>query len=197
MKKLLAVSFLALLALLAGCAGTVTNMREIPLSQAPAAPEAGRAMIVFMRPSGLGFAVQSSVFEIRNDEPALVGIVAAKTRVAHQVAPGKYLFMTIGENADFMSAEVAAGKTYYVKVEPRMGMWKARFGLEPYRAKDLGTSAFTTDLDGCKPVAMSAESNAWASTNMMSIREKRTSYHGDWMKKPDAERPALMPEDGK
>ena len=197
MKKLLAVCFLVLPVLLAGCAGTVTNMREIPVSQAPAAPEPGKAMVIFMRPSGLGFAVQSSVFEIRNDEAVLVGIVAAKTRVAHQVAPGQYLFMTIGENADFMAAEVAAGKTYYVKVEPRMGMWKARFGLEPYRLKDLATPAFATDLDGCKPVALSAESNVWASTNMMSIREKRTSYFGDWMKKPEAERPALKPEDGR
>jgi len=196
-KKLVAVSFVVLLTLLAGCAGTVTNMREIPVAQAQAAPEPGKALVIFMRPSGLGFAVQSSVFEIRNDEPVLVGIVAAKTRVAHQVAPGQYTFMTIGENADFMSAEVAAGKTYYVKVEPRMGMWKARFGLEPYRAKDLGTPAFAGDLDGCKPVVKSAESDAWAATNMMSVREKRTSYYGDWMKKPEAERPRLMPEDGK
>ena len=110
MKKFLAVCFLVLPALLAGCAGTVTNMREIPVSQAPAAPEPGKAMVIFMRPSGLGFAVQSSVFEIRNDEAVLVGIVAAKTRVAHQVAPGQYLFMTIGENADFMTAEVAPAR---------------------------------------------------------------------------------------
>ena len=197
MKKLLAVSCIALLGLLAGCAGTVTNMREISVSQAPAAPEPGKALVIFMRPSGLGFAVQSSVFEIKDDMPVLVGIVAAKTRVAHQVAPGRYLFMTIGENADFMSAEVAAGKTYYVKVEPRMGMWKARFGLEPYRLKDLATPAFATDLEGCKPVVKSAESDAWASTNMMSVREKRTSYYGDWMKKPEAERPRLLAEDGK
>lgn len=187
----------ATLCVLAGCAGTVTNMREIPVSQAPAAPEPGKALVIFMRPSGLGFAVQSSVFEIKDDMPVLVGIVAAKTRVAHQVPPGQYLFMTIGENADFLSADVVAGKTYYVKVEPRMGMWKARFGLEPYRQKDFGTAAFTGDLDGCKPVVKSAESDAWAASNMMSVREKRTSYYGDWMKKPEAERPRLMPEDGK
>ena len=187
----------ALLGLLAGCAGTVVNMREIPASQAPAAPEPGKAMVVFLRPSGLGFAVQSSVFELQGEQPVLVGIVASKTRVAYQVAPGRHTFMTIGENADFMSAEVVAGKTYYVKVEPRMGMWKARFGLDPYRQKDIGTAAFNGELNDCKPVAKGPESDAWAASNMMSIRQKRTEYYADWMKKPDAERPQLRPEDGK
>jgi hypothetical protein len=193
----LVLSLAALSLLLAGCAGTVTNMREVPVSEAPTAPEPGKALVVFMRPSGLGFAIQSSVFEMRDDMPVLVGIVAAKSRVAHQVAPGQYLFMTIGENADFMSAEVVAGKTYYVKVEPRMGMWKARFGLEPYRLKDFGTTAFAGELNDCKPVVKTAESDAWAAANMTSIRQKRTEYYGDWMKKAEAERPRLRPEDGR
>jgi hypothetical protein len=189
--------FAALALLLGGCAGTVVKMREVPAAEAMQAPESGKALLVFMRPSGLGFAIQSSVFEIKDNAPELIGIVAAKTRVEHQVAPGKYLFMTIGENADFMSAEVAAGKTYYVKVEPRMGMWKARFGLEPYRAKDLSGSVFAGELKDCRPVAKNAESDAWAAENMTSIRQKRSEYYGDWMKKPEAERPRLALEDGR
>jgi hypothetical protein len=187
----------AVLALLAGCAGTVTNMREIPVAQAPTAPDAGMAMLVFLRPSGLGFGVQSTVYEIRNDEPVLIGIVAAKTRVAHQVRPGKYLFMTIGENADFMSAEVQAGRTYYVKVEPRMGAWKARFGLEPYRLKDLGGQPFVGELAECKPIVKIPESDAWAAANMTSIRQKRSEYYGEWVKQPEAARPHLRAEDGR
>jgi hypothetical protein len=187
----------ALLFLLAGCAGTVVNMREIPVAQAPAAPDPGKAMIVFMRPSGLGFAIQSTVYEVEGDQPSLVGIVAAKTRVAHQVAPGKYLFMTIGENADFMTAEVVAGKTYYVKVEPRMGMWKARFGLEPYRLKDLSGTAFAGELNDCKPVVKTADSEAWFKGNLQSIRDKRSDYYSEWMKQDAATRPHLAPDDGR
>ena len=197
MRKIAAVLSFALLGLLAGCAGTVVNMRELPISQAPAAPEPGKAMIVFMRPSGLGSAVQSTVYEVKDDNPLLIGIVAAKTRVAYQVAPGRYLFMTIGENADFMSAEVVAGKTYYVKVEPRMGMWKARFGLEPYRLKDLSGAAFSGELNDCKPVEKIAESDAWFQANLMSIRQKRSDYYADWMKLEEAKRPRLAPEDGR
>lgn len=195
LTHLLALAALALL--ISGCEGTIRHMREVPDAAAPVVPEAGKAMVVFMRPSGLGFAVQSSVFEIKDNYPALVGIVAAKTKVAYQVNPGKYLFMTIGENADFMTAEVAAGKTYYVRVEPRFGMWKARFGLQPVAQKDLASAELASDLKECKWVEKTPESESWAAGAMASIQSKRTEYYPDWIKQAEAERPHLKPEDGK
>jgi hypothetical protein len=189
--------FAALAVLLAGCEGTVQHMREVPATAAPAAPEPGRAMVVFMRPSGLGFAVQSSVFEIKDNFPSLVGIVAAKTKVAHQVAPGKYLFMVIGENADFMTAEVAAGKTYYVRVEPRMGMWKARFGLQPVAQKDLASAELASDVKECRWVEKNAASESWASGAINSIQSKHREYYPDWLKQSEAERPHLRADDGR
>lgn len=50
--------------LLSGCAGTVKNMRAVDSEHASFTPENGKAMIVFMRPATLGFAIQSSVFEL-------------------------------------------------------------------------------------------------------------------------------------
>jgi len=101
---------------LSGCAGTVKNMQPFQGDPAKLVPEAGKAMVVFMRPSTLGFAVQSSVFRATEGTPDLVGIVAAQAKVAYQVDPGDHLFMVIGESADFMTAQVAAGKTYYAVV---------------------------------------------------------------------------------
>ncbi|PZN84509.1 MAG: hypothetical protein DM484_02725 [Candidatus Methylumidiphilus alinenensis] len=43
--------------------------------------------------------------------------------------------MVVGENADFMEAELFANRTYYVNVAPRMGCWKARFSLNPLSGK--------------------------------------------------------------
>jgi hypothetical protein len=190
---------LAFAVLLSGCAGTVTNMREVPAAAPPPAPEPGKALVIFMRPSGLGFAIQSSVFEVQenNPVPALIGIVAAKTKVAYRANPGKYTFMTIGENADFMTAELLAGKTYYVRVEPRMGMWKARFGLEPIAQKELAGTKLAGELSECKWVEKSAESDAWAVANMPSIQSKRTEYYRDWIKQEEAKKPRLLPEDGR
>ena len=35
------------------------------------------------------------------------------------------MFSVVGEAADFLEADLAAGKTYYIQVAPRMGAWKA------------------------------------------------------------------------
>jgi hypothetical protein len=63
-----------------------------------------------MRPSSLGGAVQSSVFELRPDGDKFVGIVSSKTKIAYSTGPGQHLFMVIAENADFMRANLAPGK---------------------------------------------------------------------------------------
>ena len=113
-------SILFLLLFLSGCAGPVANMQMVPFERIVSAPEKGKSMVVFLRPSGFGFAIQSSVFEITGDTPSLVGIVAARKRVSYQLQPGTHLFMVVGESADFMSAELEANKIYYALVTPRM-----------------------------------------------------------------------------
>ena len=126
-------------------------MRPVPPDSVVTAPDNGKAMIVFMRPSSFGFAIQSSVFDIAGDTPSLLGIVSAKTKVAHQVAPGEHLFMVVGESADFMSADLEADKTYFALVTPRMGAWKARFSLKPpVHADALDSSEFTERVNSCE-----------------------------------------------
>ena len=142
----LAILALSSAFLLGGCAGTVKSMREAPVEKSVAMkPEPGKALVVFMRPSGLGFAVQSSVFDVKDNQPSLVGIVAAKAKVAYQAPPGVHLFMVIGESADYMEAELLPDLTYYAQVSPRMGMWKARFSVEPVKPATLDTATFKTD----------------------------------------------------
>ena len=182
--------------LLAACAGQVRNMQE-PAAAPPIAPEPGKALVVFMRPSGFGFAIQSSVFEVEDKQSAsLIGILAAKTKLAYQVEPGRRLFMVIGENADFMSANLEANRTYYAQVAPRMGLWKARFALEPVPRKQLDTSDLRGSLEDCRWVQKTAESENWAMSNMASIQSKRAEYYKEWADKPESERPQLLAEDG-
>ena len=183
--------------LLPGCAGTVKNMRSVSPEQIISVPEEGKSMVVFMRPSTLGFAIQSSVFEIQKDSPSLVGIVAAKTKVAYQLEPGEHLFMVVGESADFMTAELEANRTYYALVTPRMGAWKARFSLKPIHATQLGSSQFTEWIEACDWVEKTAASENWANENMVSIQQKQKKYWETWMSKDASERPKLLPPDGK
>jgi hypothetical protein len=172
-------------------------MRTVQPDEIVSAPEEGKSLVVFMRPSTLGFAIQSSVFEIEGDHPSLVGIVAAKKKVSYQLEPGKHLFMVIGESADFMSAELEENKTYYALVTPRMGVWKARFSLMPIHLSELDSSQFSEWLEACEWVGKNADSENWASENMPSIESKRETYYEKWMSKDVSERPNLLPQDGK
>ena len=191
------VLFLFLTILLTGCAGTVKNMREVSPENIVDTPERGKSLIVFMRPSTLGFAIQSSVFEVKDNNVKLAGIVAAKKKVVYQVDPGKHLFMVVGESADFMSTELEENKTYYALVTPRMGLWKARFSLKPIHSDELKTSQLTDWIESCEWVEIAPESENWARENMSSIQSKRTKYYQDWMEKDASERPKLLPQDGK
>lgn len=197
-KKINSIYFALLLIalILPGCAGTVKNMRSVSPEQIVTAPEEGKSMLIFMRPSTLGFGIQSSVFEIQEDSPALVGIVAAKMKVAYQLEPGEHLFMVVGESADFMSAELEANKTYYALVTPRMGAWKARFSLEPIHATQLGSSQFNEWIEACDWVEKSGASENWAHENMVSIQQKQKKYWETWMRKDISRRPKLLPQDG-
>ena len=106
--------FLALL--LSACSGPLKYMQHVPSDRVVTAPDEGKAMVVFMRPASLGFAIQSTVFLIKEDTPVLVGHVAAKKKVSYQIEPWKHLFMVVSEAADFMAAELEANKTYYALV---------------------------------------------------------------------------------
>jgi len=190
-------AMLVLALLLSGCAGTVKNMQTVPLDRVVTAPEEGKSRIVFMRPSGIGYAIQSSVFEIKGDNPSLIGIVAAKKKLSYSLEPGKHLFMVVGESADFMSAELKANKTYYALVTPRMGVWKARFSLKPIHSDELSSSQFKEWQKSGEWVEKSPASDNWANANMSSIQSKYKKYYAKWMSKGLAERPKLWPQDGR
>jgi len=150
-----------------------------------------------MRPNTLGFAIQSSVFEVKDEQPALVGIVAAKMKTAYQLEAGKHLFMVVGESADFMSADLEADKTYYALVTPRMGLWKARFSLKAVHENELGSSKVNEWLDSCSWVETNEASNRWAEKNRKSTKSLHDKYYVKWMGKAAADRPHLAPQDGR
>lgn len=191
-----AALFTVLFMLWLGCAGRTATMRDIPSAEVPAAIQSDKARIVFMRPSMLGFAVQSSVFEVVSGEPELIGIVSAQKKVGFSCSPGKHLFMVIGESADFMSADVIAGKTYYAVVTPRMGFWKARFSLRPVLQGEHLKDEFKQWDRDCQWTEKTRDADQWAFTHLSSIKSKQEGDMTKWLQRPEGERPALNPGDG-
>jgi len=185
--------------LVTGCGSSA--MRQVGPGAAPAAPLADKAVVVFMRPSNFGGAIQASVFDVTqpaNTTDKLVGIVSAGTKVAYVTDAGPHLFMVIGENADFMNATLAPGKTYHAIVSARMGWWKARFSLEPVHATQLSSGDFA-DWNETDLVENTTESLAWAKDNWESIQGKKVDYLRKWNGKPQAERDeqTLFVDDGR
>ena len=197
MKK--AIYFVAIVIAIfgfSGCSGKISNMKPAPVGTVIKAPSSGKSQIVFMRPQTMGYMIQSSVFDIKNNKPSMVGIVAAKKKVAYEVEPGEHTFMVIGESGDFMSANLEAGKTYYALVTPRMGLWKARFSLRPVHKEKLNSQEFTKWLNTCQLVEMSDETHKWADDNAVDLQKKYEGYYKKWMSKDESSRPRLLGEDG-
>lgn len=188
----LAMLFSMALFMLSGCAGSSSHMKEVTTA-VDIAPSGQEATVVFMRPSSFGFAINSSVFDLEGDAEKFVGIVSAKKKVVYKTQPGPHMFMVVSESADFMQADLQAGKTYYALVTPRMGAWKARFSLKPVSREELSSAEFTEWVNGCTYTENTDSSHKWARDNAPSIRAKKTEYLSKWNAKEN--KPVLRAED--
>lgn len=166
-------------------------------------PEEGKALVIFIRSSFVGSAISASVYDAPETETKFIGIIQNKQRVAYQAEPGAHRFMVIAENADFADATLEAGKTYYVLVSPRMGMWKARFSLLPVRTDataELNTQSedFKKWMANTSLVDATDKNLAWYEKTKASIEEKKTDYSKKWavMLPADKAELTINPQDG-
>ena len=191
MKRTVQFGLLTILVLLLTACAT-TQMTEVAAGQQVAGPAPGKALVYFLRPSMFGGAIQSTVY----DGDQYIGTVSAGTHVAYQADPGQHMFMVIGENADFMQADLLADKTYSAVVAPRMGMWKARFSLNPNNGQ-YSDAQVREWLESTKEVTVNAEGLRWAQENAASIQQKKAEDLPRWQAKPEAEKQILRAESGK
>ena len=187
----------ALTLFVSGCASPDQKPREARQPVAMAAPEPGKSMVVFLRPSKLGWAVQSTLYDVKDNKAEIIGIISGRQKAACQVEPGEHLLMVMGESTDFMSANLLPDKTYYAIVEPRMGMWKARFSMRPVHAQETDSNQFAKWLRACRVVERVPRWDSWALEHATAIESRRAEYYPEWTAKPESERPRLLSEDGR
>jgi hypothetical protein len=126
MARRWAVGIVLVLSLgLVGCAGSSKYM--VKAEPPTAAPPPDKSMVYFLRPSGLGFAINFQIW----DRDRFIGLSQAQSYFAYLCAPGQHLFIGIAENKVAVEAELAPGLSYYVITEPRMGGWRARLAMIP------------------------------------------------------------------
>ena len=107
------VACLVVALVLAGCV-SLKGMQAVPPDGLRLTPTADQATIVFLRPART--ATTTSLFELRGSEQRFIGLLVTDTRLVYRTAPGRTRFMVIGLSADFLDAELEAGKTYQVAI---------------------------------------------------------------------------------
>lgn len=198
MKTMQRTMLVLAMLVLGGCASV--HMKKEGVVAKSAGPDS--AKVVFLRHSFVGSAISASLFDVSKEQETFIGIHENGTRIEYLTTPGEHLFMVVGESADFMAANVEAGKTYYAITTPRIGAWKARFSLIPIRA--AGEGEFTTQSKEFKTwvadplVEINPESEAWYQKNRTDINQKRKEYIVKWNEKPadDKKQRSLLVTDG-
>ncbi len=184
MKYFVRALMLAGLVTLAGCASS--HMTAIKDSPEKLTPAPGKALVVFARTSAFGGAIQATLY----DEEKYIGTISANTKIAYQADPGKHMFMVLGESADFMEADLQAGKTYYAGVVVRMGVWKARFSFHPNN-KQISDKELQEWMSGTKLVEPNEKGYQWAEKNAQSIQNSRAKYLPAWRAKRESDKQRL------
>ena len=99
---------------------------RIVSQEIPPAPT-DKAVVYFVRTSGLGFAINFSYL----DSATLIAKQNGTGYVRYECVPGKHIFWARSENRDFVEAEVEAGKIYFLEADPTMGAIRAAVQLRP------------------------------------------------------------------
>jgi len=105
------------------------------------------------------------------------------------------MFMVVGESADFMQANLAADKTYFVNVSPRMGVWKSRFSLRPMNGQ-VQQEKIDKWVDATREVEVNEKGEQWAIKNMDSIITLKNKYYPVWNRKAEKDKQTLNIESG-
>ncbi len=186
----------AMVLMTAACSGHVhlDYMSPVPEAEVEVPPDPGKALIVFMRAGRYAFLAQAEVWHGER----LVGLFGTRTKVAWQVEPGEHHFMVTSEAADFMVANVEAGKTYYVLVKARPGAALARFSFRPLLAEDLANDPrVDTWFERCTWMEPTRNGEIWADVSASRVAEMREAGWERWLAKDEEGRERLGPEDGR
>jgi hypothetical protein len=98
-----------------------TDKTDRPLPEQPA----DKALIYVVRTAIIGYKIHSKLAV----DGKWVGVNRGATYFYLTLDAGEHFFCSESENQDYLALKVEAGKTYYLKQQVEMGMWKARTNL--------------------------------------------------------------------
>ncbi len=138
MKKLFFLPILLTLLLFSGCAfyPPIEPTTDLPTLKQ------NEASVTFIRNSVLNNKILTDIYDISpNGTVYNIGTSIYNTKLRYVTNAGHHVFAVRGEVFDFITADLEAGKHYYVTVSPTMGLVSARFKLTPVSAEKLANKA--------------------------------------------------------
>ncbi len=146
------------------------------------APTSAKALVRFIRPSGMGFAQEFNLF----DGSRLIGNIVAKSQFDYLADPGRHVFMTTAENKAFLDAELDAGKTYYVLLRIYPGAWRARAAFVPVtRGSENWDKVIEYEKEFQKLEPDTVKLGAWEQSHQDSIKAIVAAYESDYKQRYD------------
>lgn len=141
-KKSIATFCLACVVLvLTGCANLPSPeamKAETVGYQLPMLPEAGKAMVYVVRPSGLAGLIRFNVFVDDQQDASEMGYTRSSQYIYFSVNPGEHKIYSKAENWAETQVSAQAGDIIFIQQEPAMGILIARnnlFNLQAYEGK--------------------------------------------------------------
>ena len=148
-------------------------------------PAPGKALIYFVRPQFMGAAVKVKLYA----EGKFLGILASKTFIPYECAPGKHEFAAVAENAGLLDATVAADRIYVVQVAIHMGGIKARTHFEVARKGSEALDEYQKAKSELVGITATEEGVKWVEEDAQVDKGKMEKYRAK-------ETETLSPEDG-
>jgi hypothetical protein len=183
--------------LLAGCSFHVDSpaMRPAEGVQSLKAGD-GQALVVFVRPSAYAFAIGGNILD---ENGKFLGDSLAQSYFAVPMAPGHHLFTVWAENTDAISADLAAGRVYYVEVAPTMGAFSAQIHLRAIKPGQPSWPQLSGWMAKSRPLISDValgQSRLDARANDVAERLRRAGEHIARYRGEELLKHTLGPDDG-
>lgn len=197
MKRFGLLVLLPVVVAMSGCASDLMK----PSSGETLVPSDDKATIVFMRTSFVASAIGVEMFEVTNGKLEFIGQLPKGDKLVRRTTPGKKVYMAYGTAADFMIADVRAGKTYYSIVRPNWGT--GGFAPTPIRKSgsefNMKTPEFADWVKNTTPIELKQkEAEEWFAKNKAKYEDIYKDYWNRFERKSPNEKAerTMTPADG-
>ncbi len=109
-----------------GCGATLSPTMRAPHRSEAVIPAPDKARVIFVRPSSGAF---QSIFTLIDEHGFFLGDSSAGYRFLVLFDPGEHYVVAMTDAAETLRLTLSPGRTYYVELRPKLGVWKPQLQL--------------------------------------------------------------------